>query len=42
MMEATHRGSLGVDLIGPDVDEEELNAEFQQLELECELEKKCG
>jgi hypothetical protein len=42
MMEETHRGSLGVDLIGPDVDEGELNAEFQQLELECELEKSVG
>jgi hypothetical protein len=41
-MEATQFGSLCVDAIGPDVDEEELNAEFRQLELECELEKSVG
>ncbi|KAL7518499.1 hypothetical protein ACHAWX_003318 [Stephanocyclus meneghinianus] len=38
-MEATHLGSLSVDAKGSDVDEEELNAEFRQLELECALDK---
>jgi hypothetical protein len=41
-MEATHLGSLCADAIGSDVDEEELNAEFRQLELECALDKSVG
>jgi hypothetical protein len=34
-MEATNLGSLCDGAIGPDVDEDELNEEFRQLELEC-------
>ncbi|KAL3787368.1 hypothetical protein HJC23_004393 [Cyclotella cryptica] len=41
-MEATSLESFGVDAIGPEIDEKELNEEFRQLELECAMEKNVG
>jgi hypothetical protein len=40
-MDATNIGTL-CSGIGPEIDEDELNAEFRQLELECALEKGSG